>query len=152
MIESLATVTRPEDAPKRGGWRPRCPQHPKAPVITTHRCSVCNLDLRPDPNDPTPPEDTNLYHQDGPDPAPPDNTNLSYIPRTPTVVVNAENTNLYYRDPLPLESDAPAQDMTCNSQFGECNQSGHCAKQGRCWLTASAPANRSNLKQPEGGQ
>jgi hypothetical protein len=139
MIESLASVTRPEDAPKRGGWRPRCPHHPTAAVITTHRCSVCNLELKPPPEDPTPPEDTNLHHQEDPAPTGPEDTNLYYIPSTPTVAVNADDTNLYYRDPLPLESDAPAQDMTCHGRYGECSQPGYCAKQGRCQWSAPLP-------------
>ncbi len=129
MIESLASSSRPEDAPKRGGWRPRCPEHPKAPVITTHRCSACLKLL-------TPPDD---------EPTPPDDTSLSYIP-TPDVEVNADDTNLYRRE-LPLETatgggpprtvflpEPPPGVAQCRvGLFGNvCPHPERCAEAGRC--------------------
>lgn len=143
MIESLAEVTRPEDAPKRGGWRPRCPEHPKAAVITTHRCSVCNRELKPDPDDPTPPEDTNLYQPEEPAQPSPDDTSLSYIPTAPTVVA-ADNTNLSFR--------ADTQVRCTFTPFGcQCIHPAECAEIGKC-TPAPRPTALSKPNHPENAQ
>ncbi len=155
MVESLAAATRPESAPKRGGWRPRCPKHPKAAVISTHRCSVCGDVLDPEGSTDAPERgDTNLFYREIEPTAPhacgetaPDDTNSSYIPTNPTV----GNTNLYYRESLPVAPEvgdwdrlyqraeaatprAEPQGIRCNLGITGhvCPHPGRCSDAGRC--------------------
>ncbi len=61
MRFSLANCKRPESAPKRGGWRPRCEEHPDAQVIRTYSCSICNKTLVPPASIVPDPEDDAEY-------------------------------------------------------------------------------------------
>ncbi len=138
MRFSLANCQRPEDAPKHGGARIRCDEHPEAKVITTktYHCSVCSKTLRP-----TVP-DTDGEEEEQPETrTQTDTANLHYIPIHGVGNSDTASLHLQYRRPNPLCDGCQNPDV--------CGPLGYCPFADN--LKPQAPRPATNHNQPGGG-